>query len=1125
MDKEVQTIAIFFSKDRALQLDACLRSFFTQCQDVKKSCQRVIYTCSSERYEKQYKILAKDYKQVDFIRERSFRQDLIQALESFYFVLFVVDDNIFLRPWLIGEVLEALQDYTQSIGFSLRLGKNTTYCYSNNAKQTLPEFERLDPHILKFNWTKDCEYDFNYPLEVSSSIYRTDDVLSIINQSLEIKNPNELEIVLDNSKSEFVQRHPELFCFETSVAFCNPANITQHNYLNRFKTEPSTSIYSLSKEFDLGYRIDLNPFIDFIPQACHQEVEFDFIRPESATGTLTFALDLQSGCLLNVDKNEQAGEFSDHGRAGSSTCKLDMRKLDRLELRLVLEFIDHFRESISSSQQIPWLIQVLKRIDNERHVEVKEVYKIIKAFHDQLKTSHDQLKEQEKAKLWLEDERQKWESRALRGEQILDIQQQVLNSRAYKLVSILVDARHSVRSCLLLPLRLVSFFLPVRLRDKILQNFYRVQQRIYQLRYKIRNAKWPEKNPLVSVVIPCYNYGKYIEEAIDSVLAQTWHDFEIIVVDDGSNEPETLQVLDSLQKPKTRVLRQENLKLPAARNRGIGAAKGKYICCLDADDTIAPTYLEKCVYRLETDDLDICGSWQQNFENETETLVPGNFSLEALLESNRMINAAVFRRSLWRKTGGYDEKMTDGYEDWEFWIRMAAAGAKATVIAEPLFFYRKHGPSMIEDTLKKHESIVQSIRSKHAKLLVKPKTHAASNNVYAGPVQHSLRNLNRFQGETSDRLNILIALPYMTLGGGERIISRICSRLSQKKIGFIIINTVSPAAELGDTTSWFRAAATEIYNLPRFLPPNQWREFIFYLLATRNIQILWQIGSSFIYDLLPEIKSFFPSLKVVDLLFNEVGHGMNNRKFSYCIDLTVVENRRVESWLLTQGETSDRIRLIENGVDINKFTPNLKTEVLKKRSSESGKFIVGFFGRFSEEKGPDIFVEIASRLKSRTDIHFIMAGDGPLRDVVNRAVEKHQLQENVELPGIVNVLEELPMCDIVVVPSRMDGRPNIVLESLSMGIPVIASRVGGLEEIIDEGRTGFLCHPDEIETFVQRIISICDETKLREKMKVAARTAAENRFGDHLMFDSYAAMFRTIVNRRSKLESCDRLIS
>lgn len=253
-------------------------------------------------------------------------------------------------------------------------------------------------------------------------------------------------------------------------------------------------------------------------------------------------------------------------------------------------------------------------------------------------------------------------------------------------------------------------------RDQIFRKFFHKE-----LKHAVfRSNLGQNDNPLVSLVIPCFNYGRYVEEAIDSILAQTWQDFEIIVVDDGSDDAHTLDILDCLKKPKTRILRQKNGKPSTARNAGIRISQGKYICCLDADDKLSPSYLEKCLLRLESGDVDICGSWQQDFGDSQLIQTPGPFSLKRLLRENCLIVASVFRKELWEYVGGYDETMVDGYEDWEFWIRMAGAGARASTIHEPLFWYRRHGMSMMDKARQNHEQIVKRIHVKHRRLLRNP---------------------------------------------------------------------------------------------------------------------------------------------------------------------------------------------------------------------------------------------------------------------------------------------------------------------------------------------------------------------------------------------------------------------
>src|SRR4030066_1926561 len=125
--------------------------------------------------------------------------------------------------------------------------------------------------------------------------------------------------------------------------------------------------------------------------------------------------------------------------------------------------------------------------------------------------------------------------------------------------------------------------------------------------------------PRVSVIMPCYNLGQYLNEAVESVLSQTFQDFEIIIVNDGSTDEFTNKLLANYNKPKTRVLTTDNEGLPSARNNGIKISSGEYICCLDADDKYHPEFLEKTVPVLMNDmahEYGFVTTWAQFFGNQ-----------------------------------------------------------------------------------------------------------------------------------------------------------------------------------------------------------------------------------------------------------------------------------------------------------------------------------------------------------------------------------------------------------------------------------------------------------------------------------------------------------------------------
>ena len=127
-------------------------------------------------------------------------------------------------------------------------------------------------------------------------------------------------------------------------------------------------------------------------------------------------------------------------------------------------------------------------------------------------------------------------------------------------------------------------------------------------------AREAGSTPTVTVVIPCYNLGAYVNEAVQSVLDQTYRDFEILLIDDGSTDPITRHLFASYRRPRTRILRTENQGLARTRNLGIREAAGRYVSFLDADDVLEPTFLERTVPVLEADpSLAFASCWLVGF--------------------------------------------------------------------------------------------------------------------------------------------------------------------------------------------------------------------------------------------------------------------------------------------------------------------------------------------------------------------------------------------------------------------------------------------------------------------------------------------------------------------------------
>ncbi len=213
--------------------------------------------------------------------------------------------------------------------------------------------------------------------------------------------------------------------------------------------------------------------------------------------------------------------------------------------------------------------------------------------------------------------------------------------------------------------------------------------------------------PKVSVFIPTYNYGHFLGEAMQSVLDQTFQDWELIIVDDGSTD-NTAEVVASFKDPRIRYVYQQNRGNPAARNTALKLARGEYIACLDADDVWFPEKLEKQVAQLDglPPTVGLVYSDLYLFNDEDGTIIRrflqgrcpprGRVLTQLLPEESAFIHdtVALIRREVFDRVGFYDEGLLR-YQDWEMWVRIANA-YDVEALDEPLGRSRRHSNNAIK---------------------------------------------------------------------------------------------------------------------------------------------------------------------------------------------------------------------------------------------------------------------------------------------------------------------------------------------------------------------------------------------------------------------------------------------
>jgi glycosyltransferase involved in cell wall biosynthesis len=573
------------------------------------------------------------------------------------------------------------------------------------------------------------------------------------------------------------------------------------------------------------------------------------------------------------------------------------------------------------------------------------------------------------------------------------------------------------------------------------------------------------REPEIAVILSCRAFDQQVERTLESLAAQTLRPSEVVLAG-VSTEADSLP--PRAQELSVRVVSAE-AGVAEEWNAGATSAQSQYLCFLKPGDTLDPTYFEKCLFLMQAYGLDLCASWEQLEDGTHQT---GPSSDEALLSGEPLAaTGAILGRGAFLESGCFDKSVPPHRLVGELWTRLAKAGARGHVLTEALI-------------------------------------HPAQDGTAATPgTPDRVRKL--------DGPAVLVCMPYLTVGGAEASVSLICSQLDRLGFSIFLVTTTPVPGTLGDTTSWFQPCTRGIYHLPRFLHTGLWLAFVCRLIERHSIGLIWQVGSGFIYEHLPRIKRLFPGLAAIDLLFNPVGHTEQFFKTRRSIDHVITEHEDMQKWLVARGVRKEDVSVIPNGIDLDLYKPQPRRDwrTGKLRTGDS-RFVAGYIGRLSEEKAPDTFLEIAARFKGQPQYEFLLCGAGPMESKLRAICVRQGLEDRAHFAGLVPAREYLPCCDVLVLCSRMDGRPNVLMESLAMGVPVVASRVGGIPEMAPEGQGTRLCQADDVGQFQAAIEDLASDRQLHEQLAAAGRRWAETHFS---IVQEYADLFRELIARCAPL--------
>lgn len=400
--------------------------------------------------------------------------------------------------------------------------------------------------------------------------------------------------------------------------------------------------------------------------------------------------------------------------------------------------------------------------------------------------------------------------------------------------------------------------------------------------------------PFLSIITAFYNDTRLLPQTAQCVKNQTFPFFEWIIVDDGSTEDGSTVLLSDLEQSdsRIRVLHKENGGLSSARNYGLRYAHTDLFVPLDSDDLIEPTFLEYCWWMLQKNpDASWAYSTSLGFGAQ-EYLWDAYFDPIRMKADNHLTATALIRKKAFLEIGGYLEQTHHFNEDWYAWLKLIANGAfPAQATGEYLFWYRRSNSRMLANVR------TDGKMQKENALLLRSAAKRISNphNPIIFPTQGSQ---NSFFPKFSSW-----SLPFSTRLAYSRILF-IFSNLDDTATGNAHLHLLSELTcsqlEIGIITTdpsrnelqqHFREFTPNIFNLPNFLSPENYAEFISYYIQSRQVNMLALGDTALGYSLLPWLRQHFPNLQIVDIRETADNGNTDAHHKKYCDSVSCIVER------------------------------------------------------------------------------------------------------------------------------------------------------------------------------------------------------------------------------------------
>ena len=573
----------------------------------------------------------------------------------------------------------------------------------------------------------------------------------------------------------------------------------------------------------------------------------------------------------------------------------------------------------------------------------------------------------------------------------------------------------------------------------------------------------PSGEPAVAVITPFHNTGEVFRQTAACVMGQSLQNFEWIIVNDASTDPAAVAMLDEFRRrdPRIRVI-----DLPAnagpgvARNTGIREARAPFIFQLDADDLIEPVTLEQCAWFLASHpEATFVKGWTVGFAHKPHLWTRGFHDGAVFLQDNVATITAMMRRDAFLELGGYDTSIVGGMEDWDLWLRMAAAGKWGRTIPQYLDWYRRrpnHGDVWQDwDGGERQRRFHERMRARLPQLT--PATFPACHPRPPVPFEDVRRDLPFANPLARGTRRLLLILPWLTMGGADKFNLRMIEQLSRR--GW----EVTVATTLEGDNGWlpqFTRLTPDVFVMPHFLRHADRPLFLRSLIESRRPDAVMISNSEMGYQLLPYLRSHCPEPAYVDYCHMEENYWKNGgypRYAAFCqelLDLNIVSSRHLKAWMVERGADADRIELCTTNEDAQEWKPDpeRRAKVRAELGLDDAMPVMLYAGRICDQKQPRVFAGTILELHRR-GLSFValVAGDGVDRPMLEDFAARHGLHGHLRFLGAVpnaRMKDLMAASDMFFLPSLWEGISLAIFEAMAAGLAIVGGDVGGQRELV-----------------------------------------------------------------------------